>query len=65
MKTTLDIDARLTDEVTSLSGERTSATAVEVALREYVRWQRKELLLNLPGSIRLEKNWRELRDLEV
>lgn len=53
------------DEVTSLSGERTSATAVEVALREYVRWQRKELLLNLPGSIRLEENWRELRDLEV
>lgn len=65
VKTTLDIDARLMDEVTSLSGERTKAAAVETALREYVRLRRKELLLSLPGNIRLEENWREFRDPEV
>lgn len=53
------------DETVRLSGERTKAAAVEAALREYVRLRRKEVLLGLPGSIRLEENWRELREAEL
>lgn len=53
------------DEAISLSGERTKAAAVEAALREYVRLRRKELLLSLSGNIRLEENWRELREAEL
>lgn len=41
------------------------AAAVEAALEEYVRLRRKELLLGLPGRVRLEENWRELRGLEL
>lgn len=65
VRTTLDIDAQLMDETVRLSGERTKAAAVEAALREYVRLRRKEVLLGLPGSIRLEENWRELREAEL
>ena len=45
VRTTLDIDAQLMDDAIRLSGERTKAAAVEVALREYVRLRRKEMLL--------------------
>lgn len=65
VRTTLDIDAQLMEETIRLSGERTKAGAVEAALREYVRLRRKELLLSLPGNIRLEENWRELREAEL
>lgn len=64
MHTTLEIDAQLMDEAVRLSGERTKAAAVEAALAEYVRLWRKEMLLGLPGDIRLEENWRELREVK-
>ncbi len=65
MRTTLDIDAQLMEETVRLSGERTKAAAVEAALKEYVRLRRKELLLGLPGRIRLEENWGALREAEL
>lgn len=65
MRTTLDIDAALIEEAVRLSGKRTKAAAVEAALEEYVRLRRKELLLELPGRVRLEENWWELREAEL
>ena len=62
MRTTLDIDAELIEEAMRLSGRRTRAAAVEAALREYVRLRRKEMLLALPGRMRLEEDWRALRE---
>jgi hypothetical protein len=53
------------EEAVHLSGERTKAAAVEAALREYVRLRRKKLLLELPGKVRLEENWEELREAEL
>ena len=53
------------EEAVSLSGERTKAAAVEAALKEYVRLRRKELLLELPATVTLEENWRELRKAEL
>ena len=53
------------EEAVRLSGERTKAAAVEAALREYVRLRRKKLLLELPGNVRLEENWKELREAEL
>ena len=44
------------EEAVRLSGKRTKTAAVEAALKEYVRLRRKELLLGLPGRVRLEEN---------
>jgi Arc/MetJ family transcription regulator len=57
VRTTLDIDAQLMDDAKRLSGERTKAATVEAALREYVRLRRKQMLLELPGKVRLEERW--------
>lgn len=65
VRTTLEIDARLMEEAVRLSGKKTKAAAVEAALSEYVRLRRKQLLLDLPGRISLEENWRELREAEL
>lgn len=65
MRTTLEIDAHLMEEAVRLSGKRTKAAAVETALKEYVRLRRKELLLELPGRIRLEEDWQKLRESEL
>lgn len=53
------------EEAVRLSGRRTKAAAVEAALREYVRLRRKEILLGLPGRVRLEEDWRVLREAEI
>jgi Arc/MetJ family transcription regulator len=53
------------EEAVRLSGKKTKAAAVEAALSEYVRLRRKQLLLDLPGRITLEENWRELREAEL
>ncbi|PLS83787.1 MAG: DUF2191 domain-containing protein [Actinobacteria bacterium] len=65
MRTTVEIDAQLIAEAIRLSGKRTKAATVEAALKEYVRLRRKELLLELPGRVRLEEDWRELRETEL
>lgn len=65
VRTTLDIDAELIEEAVRLSGRRTKAAAVEAALREYVRLRRKEMLLGLSGRVRLEEDWRRLREAEL
>lgn len=65
MRTTLDIDDKLLQEVTLLSQQKTRSSAVEAALREYVRLRRKEQLLSMSGRVRLEENWRDLREAEL
>lgn len=65
MRTTLDIDDKLLQEVALLSGQRTRSSAVEAALREYVRLLRKEQLLSMSGRVRIEENWRDLRQAEL
>ena len=65
MRTTLDLNEKLIEEAVRLSGARTKAAAVEVALAEYVRLRRKEALLGMSGRVRLEENWRELREAEL
>jgi len=65
MRTTLDIDDHLLREVTDLSRQKTRSSAVEAALREYVRLRRKEQLLGMSGRVGIEENWRELREAEL
>jgi Arc/MetJ family transcription regulator len=65
MRTTLDIDDKLLQEVSLLSQQKTSSSAVEAALREYVRLRRKEQLLGMSGRVRIEENWQDLREAEL
>ena len=65
MRTTLDVDQKLLDEVVALTGENNRGRAVNEALSEFVRRRKIEDLIALAGSIDYEDNLAELRELEV
>jgi Arc/MetJ family transcription regulator len=64
MRTTLEIDERLVEEVTKLTGERSKGKAVNKALGEYIRHKRIEELRAAAGTIDLVDNWYELRHMD-
>lgn len=65
MRTTLDVDQRLLDEVVALTGEKNRGRAVNEALSEFVRRRKIEDLIALAGNIDYEDNLAELRELEL
>lgn len=64
MRTTLDIDKDVLEEVARLTGERKKSKAVMKALQDYVRRRNIERLWSLAGKIDLVDNWYELRHAE-
>ena len=65
MRTTLDIDNRLLEEVAKTTGEKTLSKAVSRALEEFIRRRKIERLIELAGKIDLVDNWRELEEIEL
>ena len=51
MRTTLDIDTELLDSVLAATGEKTKSKAVNVALKEYIRRQLVQELIDSWGTI--------------
>ncbi|MGH7896520.1 MAG: type II toxin-antitoxin system VapB family antitoxin [Candidatus Binatia bacterium] len=49
-RTNLVLNEDLLEEATRLSGQKTYSRAVEMALRDWVRWHRSRQILDLQGS---------------
>ena len=65
MRTTLDVDPKLLDEVVAASGEKSKSAAVNKALEEYLRDVRIKRLLALEGKLDLDlDDWYEFRHRE-
>ena len=65
MRTTLDIDSKLLDQVVNTTGEKTKSKAVNEALASYLKDQGMRKLLGLQGKLDLDlDNWYELRHTE-
>ena len=65
MRTTLNIDPGLLDQVVETTGERTKTRAVTKALEEYVRLRKVGELREIAGNVDLVDNLRELEALEL
>ena len=65
MRTTLNIDPGLLDQVVETTGERTKTRAVTKALEEYVRRRKVGELREIAGNVDLVDNLRELESLEL
>ena len=62
MRTTLEIDKKLLEEVTKVTGEKSLSKAVSKALDEYIRDKRIEELRAMLGKTDLNlDDWYELR----
>jgi Arc/MetJ family transcription regulator len=65
MRTTLDLDEKLLEEVVRATGEKTRSKAVNKALDDYVRGIKIDQLRAMAGKIDIVDNWRELEELEL
>ena len=61
MRTTLDVDRKLLDEVVKTTGERSKSAAVNRALEEYVRRTKIDELRAMAGKILLDDTREEQR----
>jgi len=64
MRTTLELDKKLIDDVIKVTGEKSLSKAVTKALDEYIRRKRIEELRAMAGTIDLIDDWYELRHME-
>ena len=65
MRTTINVDDHLFEELMRRTGARTKTAAVRIALEEYIRLMRVRELISLRGKVDIADNWRELRELEI
>ena len=65
MRTTLNIDDYLFEDLLSITRAKTKTEAVRTALTEYLRMKRKEKVLAMRGKLDIKDDWRELRQREI
>lgn len=65
MRTTLNIDDWIFQDLLSLTAAKTKTEAVRTALTEYLRMKRKEKLLALRGKVDIDPDWQNLRQAEL
>ena len=65
MRTTLDVDPKLLEDVVEASGEKSKSAAVNKALAEYIRRRRIAELREMAGTIDLVDSLKELEALEL
>ncbi len=64
MRTTLNIDDKVLSDVMLVTGKKNRSEAIRMALQEYLKQQQKKKLLAMRGTVNIDDNWVELRDLE-
>ncbi|MPZ49893.1 MAG: hypothetical protein GEU75_11480 [Dehalococcoidia bacterium] len=65
MRTTLDVDPKLLEQVEEITGEKSPSKAVNKALVEYVRRRKLEELRRLIKQTTLNDTWREDEEAEL
>jgi Arc/MetJ family transcription regulator len=65
MRTTLNIDDWIFQDLLLLTAAKTKTEAVRTALTEYLRMKRKEKLLALRGKVGIDPDWQSLRQAEL
>ena len=65
MRTTLNIDDFLFEDLLTITKAKTKTAAVRAALTDYLRMKRKEKVLAMRGKLDIIDNWEELRQREI
>ena len=65
MRTTLNLDQDVIEQVMQLTGLKNKSQAVNRVLESFVYRQKKQNILKMKGKLDLENNWNELREMEI
>ena len=64
MRTTLEVDEKLLDEVMTLTGEKSRSKALNRVIADWIRDKRVEELRSMLGTLDLGDDWYEMRHAE-
>lgn len=65
MRTTVNIDDTLFQDVLNLTRAKSKTEAIRTALKEYLRMKRKEKILAMRGRLDIKPDWEKLRQEEI
>jgi hypothetical protein len=65
MTTMLDLTDKELSELKDLTKESDAATALRIALMEYIRFAKRMRLKELSEQVEMQDNWRELEQREM
>lgn len=65
MRTTLDLPGNILDELMETTMSKSKTKAVTLAITEYLKQKKKDDLKALSGKIDIDRNWHQLRELEL
>ena len=65
MRTTVNIDDTLFQDVLNLTRAKSKTEALRTALTEYLRMKRKEKILAMRGRLDINSDWEKLRQEEI
>lgn len=65
MRTTLDLNEELINELLKVTEAKTKTEAIHLAISELIRRQKLEKLKSLSGKIRIDLNWRRREKAEI
>jgi Arc/MetJ family transcription regulator len=65
MRTTINIKDEIIKQVVEYTGAKNMSQAVNEVLETFVREKRRQKLFELKGKLKLEDNWKELREMEI
>ena len=64
MRTTINLNDDLVDDVIHMTNINNRSEAIRVALSSYVKMKQREKLLLLRGKVEITDSWESLRELE-
>lgn len=64
MKATISLYNAVLKQLLAYTQANTAKESIAKAIEEYIRFKQRQELLNCRGSVVVENNWQQLRDLE-
>ena len=65
MRTTLDLDEDLINELLAATAAKTKTEAIHLAISELIRRRKLDKLKSLSGKVRIDTNWRKNEKQEI
>jgi hypothetical protein len=64
MKATISLDNAVLEQLLAYTKAKTAKESIAKAIEEYIRYQQRQELLNCRGTVEIDDNWQQLRELE-
>ena len=64
MKATISLDNAVLEQLLTYTKAKTAKESIAKAIEEYIRYQQRQELLSCRGTLEIDDNWQQLRELE-